>query len=134
MNEIFNYNKFCQCASIDGVITNGPIGLVGKQGPQGEPGKDGVTFTPYVSNTGYITWTNDGGRINPPGVYIMGPEGKEGPPGKQGERGPMGLPGQDGKDGIGLPEVTEADNGKFAVVSNGVWSAVSVIDAEGVKY
>lgn len=33
-----------------------------------------------------------------------------------------------------LPNVTEADNGKFAVVQNGIWAAVTVPNAEGVGF
>lgn len=38
-------------------------------------GKDGVTFTPSVSEDGIITWENDGGLPNPPPVNIMGKQG-----------------------------------------------------------
>lgn len=40
--------------------------------------EDGVTFTPHVSETGDLSWTNDGGLENPETVNIMGPEGPEG--------------------------------------------------------
>lgn len=32
---------------------------------------DGVTFTPAVSQQGVISWTNDGGRQNPPSVDLV---------------------------------------------------------------
>ena len=38
-------------------------------------GADGVTFTPNVSASGVISWTNDGGRENPAAVDITGPAG-----------------------------------------------------------
>ena len=38
-------------------------------------GADGVTFTPNVSTSGMISWTNDGGRENPEPVDITGPAG-----------------------------------------------------------
>lgn len=48
----------------------------------GTQGADGTTFTPSVSASGDISWTNDGGKTNPPTQNIMGPEGDEGPAGK----------------------------------------------------
>lgn len=42
----------------------------GAQGPQGA---DGTTFTPSVDSAGNISWTNDGGKPNPPTQNIMGP-------------------------------------------------------------
>lgn len=38
-------------------------------------GKDGVTFTPSVSDDGIISWENDGGLPNPPPVSIKGQQG-----------------------------------------------------------
>lgn len=37
-------------------------------------------------------------------------------------------------DDIGMPEVTEADNGKFLRVVDGVWAAASILNAEGVSF
>ena len=51
-----------------------------------------------------------------------------------GPQGPQGPIGPQGPKGEGLPEVTEADNGKFAIVQNGVWSASTVPDAEVISY
>ena len=34
-------------------------------------GADGTTFTPSVSSAGVISWTNDGGRENPPSVDLV---------------------------------------------------------------
>ena len=42
---------------------------------QGPAGSDGVTFTPAVDDAGNLSWTNDGGRENPPTVNIKGPAG-----------------------------------------------------------
>lgn len=38
-------------------------------------GKNGTTFTPFVSYEGVLSWTNDGGLENPEPVNIMGPDG-----------------------------------------------------------
>lgn len=44
----------------------------------GGGGKDGTTFTPSVSEDGIISWTNDGGKENPPSVNIKGATGNSG--------------------------------------------------------
>lgn len=92
----------------------GPKGPQGEQGPAGivvqetEPtgpehpvwvnpnggasdpgilGKDGTTFTPSVSASGDLSWTNDGGKENPETVNIRGPQGPTGPAGPDGSPG-----------------------------------------------
>lgn len=47
-------------------------------GPQGAPGDSGATFTPSVSLSGDLSWTNDKGLPNPPTVNIKGPAGDPG--------------------------------------------------------
>lgn len=39
---------------------------------------DGATFTPNVSESGDLSWSNDKGKENPPTVNIMGPPGEPG--------------------------------------------------------
>jgi hypothetical protein len=39
---------------------------------------DGATFTPSISDTGDLSWTNDKGKENPPTVNIAGPPGAPG--------------------------------------------------------
>lgn len=58
------------------------------------PGHDGTTFTPYVDSKGNLSWTNNGGELNPKTVNIKGE------PGEPGERGIAGSPGKDGADGV----------------------------------
>lgn len=48
---------------------------IAQDGGAGTPGKDGVTFTPMVSESGIISWSNDGGRENPEPMNIKGPAG-----------------------------------------------------------
>lgn len=75
---------------------DGKDGGTGPQGPQGNPGvdgKDGTTFTPSVSASGDLSWTNDGGKDNPATVNLKGPKGDTGPQGPQGEQGPQGPAG-----------------------------------------
>lgn len=50
----------------------------GNDGQDGTNGVNGVTFTPSVSAAGVISWTNDGGRVNPPSVNIKGDTGAAG--------------------------------------------------------
>ena len=50
-------------------------------------------FTPYVSEAGDISWTNDLALENPPTVNIKGPQGIQGPKGDTGEQGPRGVDG-----------------------------------------
>lgn len=54
------------------------------QGAPGEKGERGITFIPSISDSGNITWTNDGGLENPPMRNIMGPAGRDGDTGPQG--------------------------------------------------
>ena len=65
-------------------------------GPQGPAGADGTTFTPSVSSAGVISWTNDGGKQNPPSVNIKGPQGPQGETGATGATGATGPAGADG--------------------------------------
>lgn len=89
--------------------------LRGREGQQGPVGPQGYTFTPSVSSTGVLTWTNNGGLTNPSAVNLKGPQGDQGPQGKaftysdftqsqlDALRGPQGIPGEtgsDGKDGV----------------------------------
>lgn len=54
--------------------SNDQVNWMQLSGP-GLPGADGVTFTPSVSESGKISWTNDGEKENPEPVDIMGPPG-----------------------------------------------------------
>lgn len=44
-------------------------------GVKGKQGKDGVTFYPSVSENGDLSWTNDGGLVNPETVNVKGDNG-----------------------------------------------------------
>ena len=69
-------------------------------GPPGQDGKDGVTFTPSVSETGVLSWTNNGGLENPDSMSIRGPSGSKGPQGEQGPKGDTGDTGPQGETGL----------------------------------
>ena len=83
----------------------GEAGPTGPAGQSGEPGAAGTTFTPAVSDSGVLSWTNDGGKENPASVSIKGPQGEPGqtgptgPQGPQGETGPRGPQGEQGPTG-----------------------------------
>lgn len=51
-------------------VPRGADGTNGQNGSDGVNGKDGVTFTPAVDENANLSWTNDGGRENPPTVNI----------------------------------------------------------------
>lgn len=74
----------------------GPQGPEGSKGDPGQQGPIGATFTPAVSDTGVLSWTNDKGLTNPASVNIKGPKGDKGETGEQGAPGPAGAPGEQG--------------------------------------
>lgn len=81
---------------------NGQMVTVGGKAikmPKGVGGRDGVTFTPSVSEDGDLSWTNDGGLANPQTVNLKGPKGDTGAKGDPGEKGTDGAPGKDGAKG-----------------------------------
>ena len=45
---------------------------------KGADGTNGATFTPYVSSSGELSWTNDGDKENPATVNIKGVKGDRG--------------------------------------------------------
>ena len=76
---------------------------------------DGATFTPAVSESGEISFSNDKGLPNPPPVNIRGPQGEPGKPGEPGEAGPQGPQGPPGDSanleaGNGI-SLTESESG-----------------------
>lgn len=101
--------------------TQGPRGLQGEQGikgdtgPKGETGPKGDTgntFTPTVSDTGDLSWSNDGALENPATVNIRGPRGEQGPRGPQGDVGPAGPIGPAGPQG---PKGEKGDSPVFEI-------------------
>ena len=102
----------------------GPIGPQGPKGNKGDTGLQGPKGEPFT----YDDFTPE--QLE----GLKGPKGDTGPQGEQGPQGIQGPIGPQGPKGESLPEVTEADNGKFAIVQNGVWSASTVPDAEVISY
>lgn len=78
------------------------LGAVVTRGPAG------ATFTPGVSEEGIISWTNNGGLVNPDPVNIRGPQGEQG---ERGEQGPQGETGETGPKGDTGPQGPKGDKG-----------------------
>ena len=81
-----NQKSWIYVGSVQGIP--GEDGADGKDGAQGEPGvpgRNGVIFYPSVSDSGFLSWTNDGGLSNPQTVNIMGPKGATGATGADGK-------------------------------------------------
>lgn len=107
----------------------GEKGDSGEQGPQGAPGENGGYYLPALDAEGNLSFTaSKPDMLQAQGGNIKGPKGDTGEPGAQGEQGPQGPAG------IGLPDVTGADNGKFARVVDGAWAAAAVPDAEEADF
>ena len=61
-------------------VNNGSI-----QGPKGETGEKGATFSPQIDGNGNLSWVNDKGLPNPETVNIRGDKGEKGDKGDSGE-------------------------------------------------
>ena len=122
--EPFRYEDFTpeQLAELTGPQgPKGDAGPPGKQGPQGEPGADGVAGSAATIQIGTVTSgsapsvTNSGTENAAVFDFVL-------------------VPGPQGPAGNGLPDVTVADNGKFARVVDGAWAAAAVPDAEEADF
>ena len=78
-----------QSVSIKG--PQGEQGIQGVQGEKGDKGDTGYVFTPSVSDTGDISWTNNGNLTNPETKNIRGPQGQQGIQGEKGDKGDTGY-------------------------------------------
>lgn len=90
-------------------------------------------FTPSVSTSGVLSWTNKAGLANPPSVNIKGEKGDQGLQGIQGVQGVKGDTGAKGDRGatgaaatIRIGTVTTGASGSEAVVTN-VGTASNVV-------
>lgn len=82
-------------------------------------------FTPSVSTSGVLSWTNKAGLANPPSVNIKGDKGDQGLQGIQGVQGDTGDKGDKGDTGaagsaatIRIGTVTTGAPGSEAIVTN----------------
>lgn len=107
----------------------GPAGSDGKDGApgaQGPAGENGATFTPSVSASGDLSWTNDKSLPNPDTVNIRGPQGPTGPAGADGAQGPQGLAGTAATIQVGT--VTASAPGSTPQVTNSGTASAAVFD------
>lgn len=81
------------------------------------PGDDGATFTPTVSEQGYISWENDKGLPNPEPVNITGPQGIPGPPGPSADPDAVLVP---------VPYFTERDLSGSVELAGTLWHSAAV--------
>ena len=85
--------------------------------------KDGVTFIPNVSESGEISWSNNGDLKNPEPRNIKGPQGVQGERGEKGEKGDKGDTGERGEKG------EKGDKGDTG--ADGYSPSASVVRGEG---
>ena len=90
-------------------------------------GEKSATFIPSVSETGIISWSNDGGLPNPTPVNIKGPQGEKG---LQGEQGPQGNIGPQGNVGPYFTPSVDKD-GNLSWTNNGDLSNPSTVNIKG---
>lgn len=124
-------------------IFDGADGVDGKDGytPQkgvdyfdGATGESGATFTPTVSESGDLSWSNDKGLHNPPTVNIKGAQGEQGETGEAGYTPQKNVDYFDGEDGVSIVSIEQTatsteDNGEnvFKItLSNGQSESFSV--------
>lgn len=93
-------------------------------------GEKSATFIPSVSETGMISWSNDGGLPNPTPVNIKGPQGEQGLQGEQGEQGPQGNIGPQGSVGPYFTPSVDKD-GNLSWTNNGDLSNPNTVNIRG---
>lgn len=103
-------------------------------------GVDGATFFPHIDSEGNLSWTNNGGFVNPETINVkgtQGPQGEQGPKGDQGKQGIQGLQGIPGKDFSIFKTYTSIDEMQADIVNveegNFVMIASNVEDADNAK-
>ena len=110
------YSFITDLSGSQGIV--GPQGIQGEKGDTGQQGLQGFTFTPIMSESGILSWINNGNLENPKPINLMGPQGPIGETGPKGEQGLIGNTGPQGKsaiiskvnatidNNIGIPSVT----------------------------
>ena len=102
--------------------------------------KDGVTFIPNVSESGEISWSNNGDLKNPEPRNIKGPQGERGPQGEKGEKGDKGDTGADGYspsasvvrgEGKATITITDKNGTTSADVFDGQENAIETVKVNG---
>ena len=102
--------------------------------------KDGVTFIPNVSESGEISWSNNGDLKNPEPRNIKGPQGVQGERGEKGEKGDKGDTGADGYspsasvvrgEGKATITITDKNGTTRADVFDGQENAIETVKVNG---
>ena len=100
----------------------------------------GFTFIPNVSESGEISWSNNGDLKNPEPRNIKGPQGERGPQGKKGEKGDKGDTGADGYspsasvvrgEGKATITITDKNGTTSADVFDGQENAIETVKVNG---
>ena len=99
----------------------GEQGIQGVQGEKGDKGDTGYVFTPSVSDTGDISWTNNGNLTNPETKNIRGPQGAQGVKGDTGTKGDTGP--------VFTPSVSES--GDLSWTNNGGLDNPTTVNIRG---
>lgn len=113
-------------------------GTNGTNGTDGADGKNGTTYTPAVSASGDLSWTNDGGKPNPATVNLKGAQGEsayeiwkaqDGNSGKSEQAFLEDLRGKAFRHSFTSSDVTA---GTLTIAKTGI--PVSISDDSGVTY
>lgn len=135
----FGENEVTMPATFDADEAGIPVSFESNETPVPWPMDDvyvvnGVTFTPHVSEDGWLSWTNDGDRPNPEPVNILGgPVGPQGEPGRDGSQGPAGPQGPAGETGVGIKRTVLNDDYTLTIeLDNGeTYTSPSIRGATG---
>ena len=115
-------------AILDFVLPRGQIGPTGPSGADGRDGKDGVPGAAATIQVGAVTTGEPGtqaqvvnvGTENAAMLQFTIPRGQPGADGRDGKNGQDGAPGPAG---VGVPEISDGDEGKVMTARSGqaVW-------------
>ena len=90
---------------------------LGKEGPKGDTGTTGATYTPTVDVEGNLSFTNSITQEVLAVGNIKGPQGLQGPRGEQGIQGETGPQGEIGPQGPQGPKGEQGEPGKDGTMS-----------------
>lgn len=127
-------------AILDFVLPRGQIGPTGPSGVDGRDGKDGVPGAAATIQVGAVTTGEPGtqaqvvnvGTENAAMLQFTIPRGQHGADGKDGKNGQDGAPGPAG---VGVPEISDGDDGKVMTARSGkaVWETAQGGGGGGVQ-
>lgn len=128
-------------AILDFVLPRGQIGPTGPSGADGRDGKDGVPGAAATIQVGAVTTGEPGtqakvvnvGTDNAAVLQFTIPQGR---PGADGMDGKDGRDGEPGPAGVGVPEISDGDEGKVMTARSGqaVWAESSGAGIKIFKY